>query len=385
MSDHTQVPLESADDPFFDLDPHPTIRVDWLAITFFTLDNEAIMEAVSDILGILDPTVWQMRKSGLKSYKKSWEGPHGIILAFSPGRPDRHLLIRGKACASISTEQMDALLDLARRMGKVTRLDLALDDHDKRIGCSEVLASFNGPTAVTHAKSAHIHEGRTRQGQLMGETLQIGKKTGRCYLKVYDKDLESGGLIAAIRWELTLKDDLAKEAILLHFEGNSLGMVFTAFLTRFLDFRETGKGPARDRPRCACFAELVGAAEKAQVPQPERPATLSRILPWFWNQVAPWLGVIMEICAGRPDATRQVLGLDSAKVRRKAAHRKALAEGMEGLEEAMRKNGRDSILNPPILPPAPCSDPRSPVTVDVGGATATDVDGDGAKGVPHSP
>lgn len=211
-------------------------------------------------------------------------------------------------------------------------LDLALDDFEKRVDPGFVLDAFRSGSAVTRAKRSRRIREEDRGGRRLGDGIQIGSRSGICFLRVYDKELESGGARRCIRWELQTKERAAEALLHDLVAHEEHGKVFAEHLVRFLDFRQPGLGAASVRPREPWFADLVGAAEKAVLAQPERTTSLASVLAWIHKQVVPLLGVIWHLSGRRNKEFLEVLDLDNAMYRWKPPHLKALKEGPEALQ-----------------------------------------------------
>jgi hypothetical protein len=132
---------------------------------------------------------------------------------------------------------------------KAQRVDLTLDDYEKRITPARFLEEIRGPNKVAHSKKALTITGVELGKPDTGETVYLGAPQSNRRLRVYDKSFESGGLIDAYRWELQERGRAAEKAAYDLAYGN-WNEVIRRRLVGFVDFRERESAPRiQDRAR----------------------------------------------------------------------------------------------------------------------------------------
>jgi DNA relaxase NicK len=220
-----------------------------------------------------------------RGYELVLAGEHGVLAGYKwrdAGPDDAPILELHLDCPAAVLEGMalDALglflLQVAQHALNITRIDATLDDWDKRQTPMdlEILSSgadnpneLNKRFLVTRAKQTDFRRSKGHRG---GDTWYLGGSKSDGRLRVYDKSKESGGEIDAIRWELQLRGEMAKAALIrlvLHNpakEMQDMGRWCASELLRFVDFkdREADKNITRC-PRLSWFSDLVGDAPKA--------------------------------------------------------------------------------------------------------------------------
>jgi hypothetical protein len=180
--------------------------------------------------------------------------------------------------------------EVALHAKNVTRCDVTLDDWQKVITPADldILTTGDDPwklhkaQCVTRAEQSDFHRSKGPKG---GDTWYLGGKTGLARLRVYDKARESGGEVDAIRWELQLRGDRAKDAVVaLALMGLDspldvrMGEWAASQLVRFVDFREREQDSNVTRcDRLPWFIALVLNAEKARAVVVPPPLTCERL------------------------------------------------------------------------------------------------------------
>jgi hypothetical protein len=211
------------------------------------------------------------------------------------------------------------------------RFDVAIDDYDKGTPLEAVeAAAIAGNYA--YCASHQIMES-ARRGENPGKTVYFGSPKSNKRVRCYDKSVESGGEIDAIRWEVQLRDDKADYAITrwLTLEPSDL----TGEGARFLASLVTGGVHLCDRSdneknidRCEVlpfWADfLARAAEGLRIPCPKKAPLLERSLEWLQNQVAPTLGVVRRVFGEGFDTYMEAL-IGGGENRHGSRHRALIA------------------------------------------------------------
>ena len=289
------------------------VSVDHLTVTyhpsFANSDGQAnrimndVIEEVSAVLGAA-PGDWIEQHQGYKSYRRSLIGPANSRFYFRPQIGwDFHISLPGKACQQAGTERLKAYFSSFVNAGaKARRVDLTLDDYQKRITPAQFYEEIRGPNKVTHSRKALTISGVELGKPATGETVYLGAPQSSRRLRMYDKSFESGGEIDAYRWELQERNRAAEKAAsdLAHGDWNE---VVRSRLVGFVDFRERGSaGHVQDRLRWEPYEELIKGAEKADAYFPVEEKSIEETEEWFRRYMGPTLAMLSEYRGGDLEA-----------------------------------------------------------------------------------
>lgn len=321
------------------------LGIDWLSITFTPemgpvdpmewRDDDAdrpknqfrddVVFAVSMALNC-DPGDWVDMETGMFGYHNAQLGPGGAkVLYGAPGRDDFHVSLPGQACGMISESQMRSWLRFAlANKGQATRCDVNLDDYEKVVTPGEVLEALQGPDVVTQARQWLVQQGgAVRSKDTTGHTAYLGQKSSRQRLRVYDKDMESGGEIDAIRWELQARDEPARTLVAKLADGDWADVILRR-LVAFVDFRDhLSSAKVELRDRLEWFQRLVGLAKRATAYLPKAPRTVEQTIGWIKSQVATSLAVAIHSWGGSLEPLVEIF--KDGEKRWKPRHRAMLA------------------------------------------------------------
>jgi len=290
------------------------LSMDWLSTTFHpSLENPITVSDVAleacTALGCGGGD-WLRLQQGQHGYQKGSIGPGGAKLWWdAPGRDDFHLVFPGQACQMVGQERMTDFLKYCLEHGaKATRADVAIDDFDRRKSVDEIEMLFASEDCVTRADIIGEYRERSRKairaagvmGQrnegaslvgTTGKTVTLGSRASRQFLRVYDKGLESGGQLDAIRWELESKKEAA-ETMVVALANKEWGQVIRSRLLGYVDFREEAShSEVEKRRRLSWFQELVKGVSKASAYLPKVPRTIEQLVDWIDQSIGPSLAV----------------------------------------------------------------------------------------------
>lgn len=301
------------------------VSVGWLSCTW-----------VGEWGRVQDFTAWAMAFVGellpvprrWRGYDVVYAGEHGVLLGVRE-REDHslelHLDVPATVLEAMSHDALYAfLMRVAQYAQNVTRCDVTLDDWMKLVtpAALDVLTSgANDPYAlnkdhlVTRAESSKLESSRGPKG---GDTWYLGGTKGEARLRVYDKARESQGEVDAIRWELQLRGNRAKDAVLslvleAHIKAgggvglqDGGGLVLAEYmgewaareLVRFVDFRERSADSNITRcPRLGWWTALVLNAEKARPVVVDPPCTVERMHEYAGKALPSWLATLADSAA----------------------------------------------------------------------------------------
>jgi DNA relaxase NicK len=163
-----------------------------------------------------------------------------------------HVVLPGQVCGA----EPGAVLELAKRLQTVSRLDVRADDYGRRMSPRGLVAMLSdrerAECVIGRTRFWRQVSGSAAIGEPAGEpTLYIGSCASARQLRVYDKRQESGGEIDAIRWELQMRDEAAaaaRDALCAVGQAGTAGVVL-GLLVGFIDFREPPTQREREAER----------------------------------------------------------------------------------------------------------------------------------------
>lgn len=235
------------------------------------------------------------------------------------------------------------LLKVISKFGKLTRLDIALDDMGAQYftvsDFNRYLDARQYSSRIRHKESIISHE----NGVLSGETVYFGKRSSGFMLRVYNKQLEQNDkrsrlglpLIETpwVRWEMELKEDTACVACEELISRKSLAAVCAGILASKLRLIEQDNVR---KDRCSTlkrWEEFLCNAEKISMyRRPEAP-TIDRAYSWLRRQVAPTLASVLLAFGGSVDFIYDLLELGNVRLSPK--HRNMIRDYLCTCREAI--------------------------------------------------
>lgn len=317
------------------------VSIDWLS---FTLLNCTEAGSALKLLGYNDADFTELKKGrqGYKSVKKN--NLYNIFICYN-GNEDMgvHVDISGSAVCDVfqhyhdkrlvpspfgglayqmdeqgehytkkdnlknvllSTVACDLFREIRSMGGRLTRLDLAIDDIGARyFSVSDVYNILDAGMVSMLFKSFRLEKGRTADGATLGETIYIGTRQSACFLRVYNKKLEQNAKLKHLgkplvehewtRWELELKDDRAINAGLLLEKGDNLGFVVTGILSHYIRLIELDDVRKTRCTTLSVWDEFISNVMELSIASPFVPKTIEDKESWILRQVAPSMAAVV--------------------------------------------------------------------------------------------
>jgi hypothetical protein len=277
-----------------------SVRLDYLA---GTLEREHL-PAIRNVLRGYSGDAERVMASPWSGYQSGVEIGEGAFLLWSElepkPRPECNAIFKGSCLSRMTLEdQMCLCQDLIGigRSGdwdfKATRIDIALDDFTKRIRPSAIDDEIRAGRLNYYPQRAGRFVRDRRTG---GGTYNIGVRGSGgsgCSLCIYDKDIESGGLIDAVRFECRLCKNMAASALLYILDNVSVER-FEAKMAEVVggcvDFYEVsgnvrdakGNGHTADRKAVAWWAEIRDQIGSRKFRAPAKGST-------GWKDMESWM------------------------------------------------------------------------------------------------
>lgn len=295
-------------DYFLELyDPQQRLEIlfDYVRIRFPTIDAEEIME---EVLGIrLKYTI----REGHAFFGYAAQYIMGnITLMFSDDLKKGCLLeLRGKGCREFEiflNAQKRTWFDFFRlvqeRGGVLKRIDLAVND---KAGWLDIPAlaekcqkkEYHSLFRTFRSyQSGEMISQREEDKDVMGNTLYLGSAKSEIYFCIYEKDYEQYVRVGTPmedaevknRFEIRLKNDRAKHAVLDLLEYEDAGATVFGIINRYVCFLQPGEEDKRNWELDPVWERFIGEeGRKLKLTDQPEPYTLERTLNWIVRQVAP--------------------------------------------------------------------------------------------------
>jgi DNA relaxase NicK len=256
--------------------------------------------------------------------------PQGIELAYAipneaTGLSRYRLSIPGKPLCHIPTKQLDDFGKWLVNSGcRCSRLDWAIDDYSHGLRLEDIEEAVR-EGSYSGARVCRIYEKRVRGGTQIGKTIYLGSSESDRQVRIYDKAVESKGLIDAIRYEVQWRDELAHKCFMALFssdsfeDGSKLVSQYAVGSVHFLSRVDKNLPRCPVKPWWQEFIDKVGERLKLSVPRVQ--PMLSDKKRWIERQVAATIAVIVR-CMGFDDAFHWL----EREVREKLAHQSGRAD-----------------------------------------------------------
>lgn len=288
------------------------VSVDWLSFT--VTDERFSVEDIIKALGYQLSDFSSLEHGGL-GYKSALKLKGFPITIFYDGNENMgiHITISGSAISdgmrafkeslltpgpfgdyyekAFDSSFLSCWLSKIQSVGKITRLDLAIDDFGTKYFSMDSLVEIleSGAYVSKFRKWQNLVDynlGSTREKT--GHTIYLGKRQSSLFLRIYDKALEQNTASSSwVRWELELKEERAERAVKHLIDKDNLGSVCMSILSnslRLIELDNSNKSRCSVNPVWQKFIDNIRPLS-LYVSPPEK--TISRIEDWFNKQVAP--------------------------------------------------------------------------------------------------
>jgi hypothetical protein len=269
------------------------VRVDWCEFTVKGLKVEDVFGALVERFGVeFRRELFEVVRDDERRFDA--RGPLSMrVHADRVGQLDKCGRLRpwsgvklpGAVCGQVGTAAVLRLLQQLGQPGtdgagealKVSRLDLALDDFDRKVSPRQfaeacVLGRLDQersrlrPEVITRVRRDNWEWSRRSGG-----CFWLGGRKGPRLLRVYDKQAESSGAIPSVRFELQCRNEfgtkMATDLVGAWEAGESLWPVWAAHVVGFVDLREANghRSNSAKRRRLGWWQRLVGQSAAATI------------------------------------------------------------------------------------------------------------------------
>lgn len=197
--------------------------IDWISFTMPFGTEEIWPEGLSTD---------RQNSRALNGYTDAWEYMDGRIELVNRDRQDMgiHCILSGSTCSNLRDDLRSIMERVWSKKGKITRLDIALDDYLGRISPDEAHEYLKRGEVICRAKQTPYFT----DPRHAGNTQYFGKLASEVMLRIYDKDSEQG--ISGFRTRIEIKysgkrADKAAKTYLQHGDGRGLVLSYIRFPT----------------------------------------------------------------------------------------------------------------------------------------------------------
>ncbi len=274
------------------------IVIDWLEITLpddFRLQNK--YHSLKHYIRILGAK-FSTAPRGMNGYlTRIIYGKAEILMDGSEGM-GVHIILSGQALRQMDNDPLTFLHWCLHHGGKVSRIDLALDDVSGELTLNRVKRAVRAGAASCKAKQyRHMESGKVSTGEITGETFYFGSAKSDTQYRIYDKAAEQGLEGHWVRCEGQYRHENAhRVAQLVHAAKFDIGPVFCGLLRGYLNFLKPSKTDSnKGRWKVASWwLNLLEHAEKIKLSVPKSKPSPEQKKEWFTKQVAPSMAFLFK-------------------------------------------------------------------------------------------
>lgn len=307
------------------------ITIDWLQ---FTTNSKNYVNTIIQLLQ-LDVNTFTELEKGKLGYKRQLHNEGIFVLFEGNENMNVHVIITGQGCKNYSID--NNLLELIGRLNekdcKATRIDLAIDDKSGDIiDMLKIRKDIKRANVVSKWKTSLEYIKRNlKDGQVIGNTINVGSRQSEIFLRIYDKSKEQGLHGKWTRMELEIK---GKKAVLLQKKINTenVGFLATSLINNYIRIVEphpTDTNKSRWKTK-EYWKKIIETTEKTRLSIDREVTTLSGMKSWIERQVAPSLATITEAEGG--DLEFLYNQIIEGRKRLKPKHKAIIEKEMEEIE-----------------------------------------------------
>ena len=283
-----------------------SILMDYLSFT--VKSSSAMLERVSEALGSQELVD---NGYGGMGYISSANILDGARIYWHKDRPEMgiHVSLNSSSLDLTGFTAIGMLNRILDWEGKIARLDLAFDDYDGQLDMDLIYEKLRGGDVVTRFRKVRRIDGLDMtEGQKSGDTINLGLRTSKSFIRIYDKKLErqsKGHDVSNIdnwtRVEIELKGEKSHVfSVLLaatpfNHKGRNASELCAGLLLGLVDFKEPDQNDT-NKSRWGTsewWLRFVRSQEKLTLSIPKNVKTLEEVKVWINNQVATSLAMIV--------------------------------------------------------------------------------------------
>jgi len=289
--------------------------VDWLSSTF---EIDITLTNVFELLG-LDQGEFTELDHGKYGYKKQLiRGPIKVLYDGSD-QMGIHVEMTGEGVRQYQMEK-NIYLFMAKVMatGKITRLDLSIDDYDGLLNLSTIERKIRrGEVQSKFKNSTSIRKYDLKDGRTSGRTIYFGSSSSRIRFRIYDKkeEQERDDLEHWTRLELQAREERAQLLTRIMLENEVfLGDMIRSVVGRYIRFTVKGQGKNKSRWETAPFwTKFLNGVSQVKLTQEKPEQNIEKTEKWIYNQVSVSLSLLFKWYEGDIEKLMDIISHGKAR------------------------------------------------------------------------
>jgi len=255
MANSTEVPTHPPDTNR-GVETHTSQQIDWISIT--------LPSGIKDIFpNGLSTETFPSESYNAYDIAETYQDGRSVLRHSSRTDMGIHIVMSGKTCSNLRSELESIIRHAWDKGGRVTRFDLALNDHTSRIHAEDSTAYITAGEVVCRAKEYPV---RT-DPRIAGYSQYLGKMASEVHVCIYDKSAEQKECGFNVRVEIRFKGKKANKAASAYLHTKDC----RGIILGFCDFPTWGAW------------QSVFSTEPVQIPADKKP---SNTVAWLLGQCA---------------------------------------------------------------------------------------------------
>jgi len=320
--------------------PVPMVAlIDWLTFTLPVIDPLKVCE----LIGIVADEFIKMPKGG-NGYLTQVKCGDITILSAGTVEMGCHVVFSGKGCRQYEARFGNVWPDLIKKVfdqgGQFARIDVALDEFDKRLSLAQIWDKVEKREIVsrfTKVQKQVEADLKTPAGENAGYTIYFGSKQSLLFIRFYDKAKEQEVDYPWIRVEIVCRDSRAELLATAILSGQILSEITAGVLKNYLKFVDPSDDTNKSRwPVSKWWSDFIGDVEKIRLTIRKEEISIQEKKDHLTRQYAPTFAMINKL-DGNNDFQDGLVR--NGKLRLKPRHYAMLNGAIE--EKAALKNERN--------------------------------------------
>ena len=321
----------------------PNISIDWLSFScenFKTANTQKLLDffyCVNDSFGVTFEI-----KRGLYGFEFQKISELGFSIFYGNDNKTTLFQIHGQGCSLIDSKYPGGvrqfLIDFRKYFVSITRLDLCADDFDGLLSIPTIEKKVYSGMLRGSARHVRPFIPKDYNGNsVSGGTIYVGVPQSDTYIRIYDKQAQTGTDHHWVRVEIELKHKYAVDVadMIINSQPEEISKLYCSIIydrVRFLSRKGSDTHTARDDRVCSWWSKFLdGCSVGLKLTRDDMPS-LSSVSAWLDRSVSPSLA--MAASAYGEDYVKQLLanGSDRMSLR----HKNILAEYAAEVRELRR-------------------------------------------------
>jgi len=301
----------------------------------FTLHGKDALEDSDSLLGYENE--WESLGYGRHFYPVGERRGH--LFRYSGGKPEMgvHIEGMGKACRELEERGVVKdwpafFLDINCACGKVTRVDIAIDDYVGFLDIKHIREQMESGNFTSVFTDFQVQMSwKSPDFDRKGITCYFGSRKSESLIRIYDKAQEQGVDRHWIRVEMEFKGDLANRVAEFIAVNEDL-LYLKGLLYQLLDFKDPSSDSNKSRwPTAKWWSDFLDEIRKIKLPKERVRKRYEDSLAWVEKQVAPTLAMLALANGGDMGPIDKLIRKGQARIRPK--HISIINETLERIKD----------------------------------------------------